>query len=171
MQKFVRPTSAARTLDMVVAELGETRDNLRLALEHLEERPVPHGGKAILDELSARARAEGVADDEVPLSPDELRASQEPVDGSQVGIAVLLGGSALVHRPHEWGVERGLEPEGDAGVDAALAEVPVERARVAVPLEERTQIPQVGRQVLRRDGRVLPSLERVGLAGHVGGGA
>jgi hypothetical protein len=88
--------SAARTLDMVVSELGETRDNLRLALEHLEERPVPHGGKAILDELSGRARVEGVDDYEVPLSPDELRASQEPVDGSQVGIAVLLGGSALV---------------------------------------------------------------------------
>jgi hypothetical protein len=88
--------SAARTLDMVVAELGQTRDNLRTALDHLEEKPVPAGGKAILDELAARARIEGVDDHEVPLSPDELKASQEPVDGSQVGIAVLLGGSAVL---------------------------------------------------------------------------
>ena len=37
--------SAARTLDMVVVELGQTRDNLRLALIHLEERAVPTGGR------------------------------------------------------------------------------------------------------------------------------
>ena len=88
--------SAARTLDLVVAELGETRDNLRQALNHLEQRPVPTGGKPILEELATRARAEGVDDYEVPLSPDELRASYEPVDASQIGIAVLLGGSGLL---------------------------------------------------------------------------
>ncbi len=87
---------AARTLDLVVGELGQTRDNLRKALEHLEDRPVPHGGKVILEELAARARAEGVDDYEVPLSPDELKASLEPVDPSQVGIALMLGGTALV---------------------------------------------------------------------------
>src|SRR5215472_4339551 len=75
--------SASRTLDLVVVELGETRDNLRRALDRLEQR-------------SVRARGEGVDDYEVPLSPDELRASQEPVDGSQVGIAILLGGSSLL---------------------------------------------------------------------------
>jgi hypothetical protein len=91
------PTPAAsRTLDLVVSELGQTRDNLRTALERVRERPVPTGGKAILDELAARARSEGVDDNEVPLSPDELRASMEPVDPSQVGIALLLGGTALV---------------------------------------------------------------------------
>jgi hypothetical protein len=91
------PTPAAsRTLDLVVAELGETRDNLREALGRLEQRPVPTGGKAILEELAARARAEGVDDYRVPLTPDELRASAEPVDGSQLGIAILLGGSGLV---------------------------------------------------------------------------
>ncbi len=88
--------SASRTLDLVVAELGETRDNLRRALDRLEDRPVPAGGRAVLEELATRAHAEGVDDEEVPLTPDELRASYEPVDGSQVGIAVLLGGSGVL---------------------------------------------------------------------------
>jgi hypothetical protein len=88
--------SASKTLDLVVAELGRTRDNLNRALSHLEERSVPAGGRPVLEELAERARAEGVDDHEVPLSPDELRAGAEPVDGSQIGIAVLLGGSALV---------------------------------------------------------------------------
>lgn len=88
--------SASRTLDLVVAELGQTRDNLKEALRRLESRPVPAGGKAVLEELEARARAEGVDDYEVPLSPDELRASYEPVDGSQIGIALLLGATAVL---------------------------------------------------------------------------
>jgi hypothetical protein len=88
--------SVSKTLDLVVSELGQTRDNLRRAIERLGERPVPAGGKAVLDELATRAHAEGVDDQEVPLSPDELRASYEPLDGSQMGIALLLGGSALL---------------------------------------------------------------------------
>ncbi len=88
--------SASRTLDLIVAELGQTRDNLKEALPRLENRPVPAGGKAVLEELDARARAEGVDDYEVPLSPDELRASYEPVDGSQIGIALLLGATAVL---------------------------------------------------------------------------
>jgi len=83
--------SASRTLDLVVTELGETRDNLREALSRLQQRPVPTGGRAVLGELATRAEAEGVDDYEVPLSPDELRASLEPVDKSQIGIAFLLG--------------------------------------------------------------------------------
>jgi len=91
------PTPAAsKTLDLVVAELGETRDNLKAALGRLEDRALPTGGEAVLEELAQRAHIEGVDDYEVPLSPDELRASYEPVDTSQVGIAVVLGGSALV---------------------------------------------------------------------------
>ena len=88
--------SASRTLDLVVAELGVTRDNLRTAIDRLDQRAIPVGGKPVLEELSERARAEGIDDYEVPLSPDELRDSYEPLDPSQVGIAVLLGGSALV---------------------------------------------------------------------------
>jgi hypothetical protein len=91
------PTPAAsKTLDLVVSELGETRDNLKKALERLEDRPLPAGGREVLAELAQRAHAEGVDDLEVPLTPDELRASYEPVDTSQVGIAAVLGGSALV---------------------------------------------------------------------------
>ncbi len=88
--------SASKALDLVVAELGLTRDNLRRALDHLKDRPVPSGGKSVLQELASRAHAEGVDENEVPLTPDELRSSSEPVDGSQVGIAVLLGGSAVI---------------------------------------------------------------------------
>ena len=89
-------SSASKALDLVVAELGETRDNLRRALDRLEDRPVPADGRAVLEELATRAQAECVDDEEVPLSPDELRASYEPVDGSQLGIAVVLGGSGLL---------------------------------------------------------------------------
>ncbi|HKA49054.1 MAG TPA: hypothetical protein VKK19_05625 [Candidatus Dormibacteraeota bacterium] len=96
LRRETQTPSASKTLDMVVAELGQTRDNLKEALRRLESRPVPAGGKAVLDQLDARARAEGVDDYEVPLSPDELRASYEPIDGSQVGIAFLLGACALL---------------------------------------------------------------------------
>jgi hypothetical protein len=88
--------SASKTLDLVVSELGLTRDNLRRAVERLEARPVPSGGKAVLDELTVRARAEGVDDYEVPLTPDELRASYERLDRAQIGIGVMLGGTALL---------------------------------------------------------------------------
>jgi hypothetical protein len=88
--------AASKTLDLVVSELGQTRDNLKLGLAHLEQRPLPAGGKAVLEELAARARAEGVDDYTVPLTPDELRASSEPVEGSDLGIALLLGGSAVL---------------------------------------------------------------------------
>jgi len=96
LRRETQTPSASKTLDMVVAELGQTRDNLKEALRRLESRAVPAGGKAVLDQLDARATAEGVDDYEVPLSPDELRASYEPIDGSQVGIALLLGASALL---------------------------------------------------------------------------
>jgi hypothetical protein len=88
--------AASKTLDLVVSELGQTRDNLRLALAHVEERAAPPGGKEVLDELAARAQAEGLFDVTVPLSPDELRASQEALEPSEIGIAVLLGGSAVL---------------------------------------------------------------------------
>lgn len=91
------PTPAAsKTLDMVVAELGPARDNLRQALANLDSKPVPTGGRQVLDELETRARIEGVDELEVPLSPDELRDSYESVDASQIGIALVMGGSALI---------------------------------------------------------------------------
>jgi hypothetical protein len=90
------PTPGAmRTLDLVVAELGRTNDNLKLAVARLEARPLPAGGQPVLDELLERARMEDVDDLDRPLPPDE-RPALEPVDESQIGIAVLLGGSAAV---------------------------------------------------------------------------
>lgn len=86
---------ASRTLDLLVAELGRTNDNLRRAVARLEEGSLPAGGKPVLDELVERARMEGVDDLDRPVPPDE-RPALEPVDESQVGIAVLLGGTALV---------------------------------------------------------------------------
>jgi hypothetical protein len=90
------PTPAAsKTLDLVVAELGRTRDNLGQALAGLDSRSIPAGGQPILKELELRAQAEGVDDLDRPRAPDEA-PPPEPIDESQVGIAVLLGGSALL---------------------------------------------------------------------------
>ncbi len=90
------PTPAgSKTLDLVVAELGRTRDNLRQAVANLETQPIPAGGKSILKELDTRARAEGVDDLDRPPAPDEA-PPPEPIDESQVGIALLLGGSSLI---------------------------------------------------------------------------
>src|SRR2546423_14343857 len=87
-----RPSPAgSKALDLVVSELGQTRDNLKLALAHLEQRPVPAGGKAVLEELAARARAEGLYDYTGPLTPDEPRARAEPLEGSRLGVQLLLG--------------------------------------------------------------------------------
>ena len=88
--------SASRTLDLVVAELGRTQDNLREAIANLDGRAVPTGGREVLAELEAKARAEGVDDLETPVPKEEFQRSLEPVDDSQVGIAALLGGTALV---------------------------------------------------------------------------
>jgi hypothetical protein len=87
--------SASKTLDMVVAELGEHRDNLKEAIAHLETKPVPAGGKVVLEELQQRAEAEGVDDIERPPAPGDP-AAYEPIDEGQMGIAILLGGSAVI---------------------------------------------------------------------------
>ena len=51
------PTPAVtQTLDMVVEELGHTRDNLKEAVAALSTKSLPPGGKPILDELVERAR-------------------------------------------------------------------------------------------------------------------
>lgn len=88
--------SAAKTLDLVVRELGRTQENLRDALARLETEPLPAGGKAVLDELERRAREEDVDDIGFPLPPDELEQVLEPIDGGEIGIAVILGFSTVV---------------------------------------------------------------------------
>lgn len=91
-----KPTPAAlQTLDMVVAELGTTRDNLKEAVANLEGKPLPPGGKPVLDELVQRARAEGVYD--LDYGPDPYdRPPPEPLDQGTAGIGALLAISSLI---------------------------------------------------------------------------
>lgn len=84
------PTPAAnQTLDLVVAELGRTRDNLKDAVANLGAKPVPPGGKPVLDELMERAREQGV--DDLDYGPDPYDKPQpEPLDAGTFGIGALL---------------------------------------------------------------------------------
>lgn len=84
------PTPAARdTLDLVVAELGRTRDNLKSAASNLSGHPLPPGGKPVLDELVARAREAGI--DDLDYGPDPYgRPPVEPLDEGSAGIGALL---------------------------------------------------------------------------------
>ena len=89
------PTPAAmQTLDMVVAELGKTRDNLKDALANLEGKSIPPGGKQVLEELAQRARQEGVYD--LDFGPDPYdRPPPEPLDEGTAGIGALLALTSL----------------------------------------------------------------------------
>jgi hypothetical protein len=88
------PTTT-QTLDLVVGELGRTRDNLKDAVANLEGKALPPGGKAVLDELMARAREEGVYD--LDFGPDPYdRAAVESLDEGTAGIGALLAISSLV---------------------------------------------------------------------------
>ena len=84
------PTPATmQTLDMVVAELGRTRDNLRDATTELEGKALPPGGKQVLDELVERAREEGVYD--LDYGPDPYdKPPTEDIDAATAGIGALL---------------------------------------------------------------------------------
>lgn len=85
-----KPTPAAmQTLDMVVAELGKTRDNLNEAVANLGAKPLPPGGKPVLDELVAKARDAGVYD--LDYGPDPYdRPPVEALDEGTAGIGALL---------------------------------------------------------------------------------
>lgn len=89
------PTPAAtQTLDMVVAELGRTRDNLRDAVANLSSKALPPGGKPVLDELVERARREGVYD--LDYGPDPYdKPPLEPLDEGTAGIGALLAISSI----------------------------------------------------------------------------
>ena len=84
------PTPAAtQILDMVVAELGRTRDNLNEAVAVLSGKPLPPGGKPVLDELVERARQAGVYD--LDYGPDPYdKPPVEPLDEGTLGIGALL---------------------------------------------------------------------------------
>lgn len=80
---------ATETLDMVVAELGKTRDNLKEAIDHLDGKPLPPGGKQVLEQLVERSREEGVYD--LDYGPDPYdRPPLEPLDEGTAGIGALL---------------------------------------------------------------------------------
>ena len=89
------PTPAAtQTLDLVVAELGGTRDNLKEAVANLSGKPLPPGGKPVLDELVERAKQEGVYD--LDYGPDPYDTVPEPLDEGTLGIGALLALSSLI---------------------------------------------------------------------------
>lgn len=80
---------------MVVAELGKTRDNLKEAVDDLDGKPLPAGGKQVLEELVERARREGLYD--LDYGPDPYdRPPAEPLDEGTAGIGALLALSSLV---------------------------------------------------------------------------
>jgi hypothetical protein len=87
--------ATTETLDMVVAELGRTRDNLKEAVANLDGKALPPGGKAVLDELVQRAREDGVYD--LDYGPDPYdKPPPEPLDEATAGIGALLAISSLV---------------------------------------------------------------------------
>jgi len=80
---------------MVVAELGRTRDNLKDSVANLSSKPLPPGGKPVLDELVERARAEGVYD--LDYGPDPYdKPPLEPLDQGTFGIGALLVVTSLI---------------------------------------------------------------------------
>jgi hypothetical protein len=90
------PTPAAtETLDMVVAELGRTRDNLKEAVAVISAKPLPPGGKQVLDELIERARESDVYDLDYGKDPYD-KPPLEPLDEGTAGIGALLALTSLV---------------------------------------------------------------------------
>jgi hypothetical protein len=90
------PTPAAtETLDMVVAELGRTRDNLKEAVAAISAKPLPPGGKQVLDELVERAREANYYDLDYGKDPYD-KPPLEPLDEGTAGIGALLAVSSLV---------------------------------------------------------------------------
>ena len=83
-----------QTLDLVVAELGKTRDNLKEAVAKLSDKPLPPGGKPVLDELVARTRAAGVY--EMDYGPDPYdKPPLEPLDEGTAGIGLVMALSSV----------------------------------------------------------------------------
>src|SRR2546430_9318740 len=103
-----------QTLDMVVAELGRTRDNLKEAVAGLDGKPLPAGGKPVLEELVQRARKEGVYD--LDYGPDPYdKPPVEPLDEGTAGNGgrppvPSLGGARLCVRARGRGPDDTFKP-------------------------------------------------------------
>ena len=83
-----------QTLDMVVAELGRTRDNLKEAVAALGDKQLPPGGKPVLDELVTKAREDGVYD--LDYGPDPYdKPTPEALDEGTAGIGLLMALSSV----------------------------------------------------------------------------
>jgi hypothetical protein len=89
--------TASKTLDLVMIELGHTRDNLREALRNLDRSAIPPGGEEVLKELEERARRYRLDNLTYPqVKARGFRPPLEPVDEGAMGIGLLLAGSSLV---------------------------------------------------------------------------
>ena len=89
------PTPAAtQTLDLVVAELGRTRDNLKDAVTALSAKPLPPGGKPVLDELIEKAQEAGVYDLDYGKDPYD-KPPLEKLDEGTAGIGALMALTSL----------------------------------------------------------------------------
>jgi hypothetical protein len=90
------PTPAAtQTLDMVVSELGHTRDNLKEAVATLSAKALPPSGKPVLDELVDRARKADLYDLDYGTDPYD-KPPPEALDDATAGIGWLLALTSLI---------------------------------------------------------------------------
>jgi hypothetical protein len=90
------PTPAAtQTLDMVVEELGRTRDNLKEAIAALSTKSLPPGGKPVLDQLVERAKEADLYDLDYGKDPYD-KPPPEQLDEGTMGIGILLGVTSLI---------------------------------------------------------------------------
>ena len=87
--------AATETLDMVVAQLGRTRDNLKEAVAAMNAKPLPPGGSQVLEELVERAREADVYDLDYGKDPYD-KPPLEPLDEGTAGIGALLAVTSLI---------------------------------------------------------------------------
>jgi hypothetical protein len=88
--------TAAKTLDVVMVELGHTRDNLRQALARVDPSSIPPGGAEVIKELEARAREARLDNLTYPeVKMPGFRPPLEPVEEGELGIGLLLGASSV----------------------------------------------------------------------------
>ncbi|GAC1654647.1 MAG: hypothetical protein NVS9B1_06140 [Candidatus Dormibacteraceae bacterium] len=88
--------ATSKTLDLVMVELGHTRDNLRSALSNVQGEALPPGGADVLKELETRARHARLDNLSYPaVDMKGFRPPLEPVDEGTAGVAMLLGITSL----------------------------------------------------------------------------